>query len=220
MSSQDPGDANAFRGASAIIDGARLNYKLTFMTPQEAKKLDVEAETRRKYFRLDSAKVNITPHAEDAKWFRLVGIPIGNRTEKYPAGDNVQTIEVWNAPQVEDLVPEGVKREIMKVLDEGFTDFGGSGRYSLKPQAGHAAWMVVRDVAKVGAEIAKTAIKTWVETGEIYEAGWRDPKQRKLREAVFVRGGKVKPSPWEASASATPDDRETDTMDQEDGRDG
>jgi hypothetical protein len=45
-------------------------------------------------------------------------------------------------------------------------------------------------------------IKAWVETGEIFEGEWRDPKQRKLKEVVFVRGGKVQPSPRETSASA------------------
>jgi hypothetical protein len=47
--------------------------------------------------RIDDAKVNIAPMGE-AKWFRLVGVNIGNGTALYPNGDNVQTVEPWTPP--------------------------------------------------------------------------------------------------------------------------
>jgi RecA-family ATPase len=61
-----PGDADAGRGASAIRDAARLVYTLCPMSPEEAKAFGIPQEQRRRYVRMDSAKVNIAPPAESA----------------------------------------------------------------------------------------------------------------------------------------------------------
>src|SRR5262245_42705905 len=51
------GDADARRGASAARDAGRLDYTLIPMA--EAKTFGVEPDQRRRYLRLDSAKVNL-----------------------------------------------------------------------------------------------------------------------------------------------------------------
>jgi len=76
-----PGDADSGRGASAMKDAARLVYTLTRMTSEEAKNLGIAEKDRRYLIRMDSAKVNIAPPLEEAKWFKLVGVPLGNATE-------------------------------------------------------------------------------------------------------------------------------------------
>ena len=94
-----PGDADRGRGASAVKDGARLVYTLTTMTPEEAKRFAIKEAERRLFFRVDSGKVNIAPPSRDAAWFKLVGVPLGNSSELYPNGDNVQTVEQWTPPE-------------------------------------------------------------------------------------------------------------------------
>jgi hypothetical protein len=94
----EAGDAQKGRGASAFVDGGRLVYTLTAMTPDEAKALGISEEDRRYYIRMDKGKVNITPPARVAKWFRLVGVPLHNGNEIYPDGDEVQTVEPWTPP--------------------------------------------------------------------------------------------------------------------------
>jgi RecA-family ATPase len=94
----DPGNADRGRGASATKDGGRLVYTLTTMTSEEAQTFGVSEDARRNLIRMDSAKVNIAPPAAHAKWFRLIGIPLGNATEQYPHGDVVQTVEQWCHP--------------------------------------------------------------------------------------------------------------------------
>ena len=69
-----PGDADRGRGATAVKDGARLVYTLTTMTTEEAESFGVAEGERRLFFRIDPGKVNITPPARDAAWFRLVGV--------------------------------------------------------------------------------------------------------------------------------------------------
>jgi hypothetical protein len=69
------------------------------MTEEEAATFGIELEQRRLYVRLDKAKVNIEPPAAKATWFRLIGVRLGNATEMYPNGDEVQTVEPWSPPE-------------------------------------------------------------------------------------------------------------------------
>jgi RecA-family ATPase len=98
----DPGNSDRGRGASAARDAARLVYSLTTMTSDEASAFSVPEDQRRSYIRMDSAKVNIAPPMTKAKWFKLVGVPLGNATELYPNGDEVQTVETWSPPRTWD----------------------------------------------------------------------------------------------------------------------
>lgn len=95
----EPGNANRGRGASSMKDAARLVYTLTPMTSQEAEAMGVPEAERRSLVRMDSGKVNIAPSMSEATWFRLVGVPLGNVTERYPNGDNVQTVKPWTPPK-------------------------------------------------------------------------------------------------------------------------
>ena len=63
------------------------------MSADDAALFGVTEAERRSLIRMDSAKVNIAPPATSAKWFRLVGVGLGNGTAEYPHGDEVQTVE-------------------------------------------------------------------------------------------------------------------------------
>ena len=89
--------AAASRGASAIVDGARVVRQLASMAPADANKLGVHGAERHKYVRIDNGKANLAP-AAGADWVRLVGIKLKNGTAEYPRGDNVQTVERWTPP--------------------------------------------------------------------------------------------------------------------------
>ena len=86
------------KGASAMKDAARLVYTLARMSPEEAQTLGIAERERRYLIRMDSGKVNIAPPLEEAKWFRLVSVPLGNASDLYPSGDEVQTVEIWTPP--------------------------------------------------------------------------------------------------------------------------
>ena len=107
----DPGNANRGRGASAFKDAARLVYTLSKMTQDEASKLGIDEGDRWRYVRVDSGKVNIAPAATTAKWFRLVGVPLGNANVTYPSGDEVQTVEPWTPVDPMALVADESLRD-------------------------------------------------------------------------------------------------------------
>jgi hypothetical protein len=75
-------------------------YTLTLMSGEEAKLFNLCLGDRRSLIRMDSAKVNIAPPSVSAKWFRLVGVPLGNGNVLYPNGDEAQTIEPWDPPNL------------------------------------------------------------------------------------------------------------------------
>jgi hypothetical protein len=173
----DPGDADRGRGASATRDAGRLIYTLTTMSGDEATAFGIAEGERRFFVRVDSAKVNIAPPMAAATWFRLVGMPLGNATELYPSGDNVQTVEPWKPPDLwVDLNIEllnVILTEIARGLPDGnrFTDWGNAKE--------RAAWRVVVKHAPHKTEAqAREIIRIWVKNGVLQVYSYTNPVTR------------------------------------------
>ncbi len=86
--------ANAARGASALVDGARIVRQLVRMSEAEAKKFGIAEDERHQYVRVENGKANLAPAAK-ARWRRLASVPLNNGTAEYPAGDTVAVVEDW-----------------------------------------------------------------------------------------------------------------------------
>ena len=95
-------------------------YTLSPMSSDEADQFGIEEELRRYYVRMDKGKVNTTPPARYATWFKLVGVHLGNATADYPEGDNVQTVESWTPPEIWDDFPIDLQNMILDEIDVGF----------------------------------------------------------------------------------------------------
>jgi hypothetical protein len=116
----EPGDADAGRGASAGKDAGRLVHTLVPMSPKDAESLGIKDQVlQRSLVRMDGAKVNIAPPAAEAIWFELVSVPLGNRTDRYPNGDHVQTVRRWYPPKLFDIVTVDIANQILDRIDEG-----------------------------------------------------------------------------------------------------
>jgi hypothetical protein len=180
-----PGDADAGRGASSMKDAARLVYTLTRMTTEEAQNLGIAEKERRYLIRMDSAKVNIAPPLEEAKWFRLVGVPLGNKSELYPAGDEVQTVEVWTPPDAWRGLSNTLLNLILDEIDDGLDD---GDRYSAGNRAtGRAAWQAVKEHApEKSEEDCRRIIKIWVKNGVLISAPYDSPSARKTVQGLQV----------------------------------
>jgi hypothetical protein len=181
----EPGNADAGRGASSLKDAARLNYTQMTMSKEEAKAFGIAEGERRSLIRFDSAKVNLCPPRE-AKWLKIVSIPLGNSTELYPNGDNVQTIEAWEPPDVMAQISQTEMGTILAKLDEGFDD-GSLYMNHHKARQTHAAWQVVIDYSHVEKEQAREIINRWIQRGMLYEAPFFDPYDRKDKTGLKVR---------------------------------
>ncbi len=173
----DPGDAERGRGASATKDAARLVYTLTSMSSGEAKRFGVAEDSRHFYVRMDSAKVNIAPPMMRAKWFRLVGVPLGNATKVYPSGDTVQTVEPWTPPELWADVSTATLNAILTEIDKGlpdgnrFTDAGNAKE--------RAAWrVVIKHVPTKTKAQGREIIRVWVKNGVLEAYSYSNPVTR------------------------------------------
>jgi hypothetical protein len=181
----DPGNASRGRGASAMKDGARLVYTLAPMSPEEAKAFGLTEEERRSLIRMDSGKVNIAPPLRAAKWYRLVGVSLGNETDLYPSGDHVQAVEPWIPPDTWAGLSHHLLNQILTAIDAGLDD--GS-RYTDAPNAGNrAAWRVVVEHAPGKSEMqAREVIKTWVKNEVLVLREYHNPVTRKLAKGFHL----------------------------------
>jgi AAA domain len=180
----EPGDANRGRGASAMKDAARLVYTLNVVTKDEAEKFGIKDEDRWAYVRMDKGKVNIVPPSRQAKWFHLIGVPIGNVSEMYPHGDNVQTVEPWDPPDVMGGMSDAEMEDILNRIEKGFPD--GS-RYTNSPSAKtRAAWKVVVEILpEKNEQQAREIIKTWTSKKILEHRTYQNPKTYKEEEGLW-----------------------------------
>jgi hypothetical protein len=185
----DPGNANRGRGASAMKDGGRLIYTLATMTVEEAQAFGVPEEQRRCLIRMDHAKVNIAPPMAQAKWFRIIGVPLGNETALYPQGDVVQTVESWTPPEVWTDLSIDLLNRILTTIDAGLPD---GNRFTDGPRSSErSAWKIVVEHAPAKTEAqAREIIKTWVKNGVLVSNEYENPKTRKMVNGFHVDNAK------------------------------
>jgi hypothetical protein len=139
--------------------------------------------------RVDSAKVNITPPMAEAKWFRLVGVNIGNESELYPHGDQVQTVEVWTAPDTFADLSNVTINAILTIIDTGLPD---GTLYSDAPNAkASAAWRVIARNCPAKREAAcRQIIKLWVKSGLLVHETYHHKVVRKAVIGLRVDAAK------------------------------
>jgi hypothetical protein len=180
----DPGNADAGRGAGSLKDAFRLCYTLNPMSEDDAGTYGVSAGDRVSLIRLDSAKVNLVRRSPNARWFKLVGVHLGNGTEQYPYGDEVQTVECWIPPDTFAQLSTSVINQIFDRIEAGPYE---GGRYSPSPRATtRAAWPVVLEHCPVlNDKQGKGVIATWVKTGMLAVRSHED-KDRKKHPSLFV----------------------------------
>jgi hypothetical protein len=184
-----PGDADTGRGASGIKDASRLGYTLTTMSEDEAKAFGISETDRRAYVRLDPSKVNIAPRAQQAKWFKLVGVRLGNGTAEYPKGDEVQTVEVWTPPDTWADLPIATINVILSEIDRGLDN---GQRYSNAANAKErAAWKAVQRHCPDKSEAqCREIVRTWVKNDVLIDKPYDDPVRRDTANGLSVNVSK------------------------------
>jgi AAA domain len=190
----EPGDANRGRGASAFRDAARLLYTVTGMTETERDQFGLSEAERRPLIRLDSAKVNIAPPSIEARWFKIVGVPLSNGTDLYPHGDEVPTVELWQPPDLWRGISDFVANAILDEVDAGLD--GGKQLYSDHPKATDraASDLVRKHLPELSEPQTREVIKTWIKNGVLRRETYRDETVRKDRQGLRVNPAK-RPGP-------------------------
>jgi hypothetical protein len=178
------GDPDSGRGASSLRDASRLVKTATKMTEEEAKELGVSESDRKYLVRIDDAKLNIAPPAAATVWFKLVGVDIGNATEKYPRGDNVQTVERWHPPAAGNGLAKSALAEIFEALRAG----PNHGEFYSAHANAKANWVGEVIIKFTGMEEpgARRLLRDWIKNSVLIEDEHMSPKSGKFRKRVIL----------------------------------
>ncbi len=116
---QEAGDMHSSRGATAVLNAARIVYTMRTMTTKEAKKLNIPDPRKGWYIRLDSAKANMHPPANKAFWYELHNMTLPN-TDEVGAIKVAPDMVVKGAQDIKDEVEDRefleLKNKVLKLL--------------------------------------------------------------------------------------------------------
>jgi hypothetical protein len=183
---KQPGDTDRGRGASSLPFAARINHTITPMTIDEQELFNVD--NRKSFVRVDSQKVNLCPSSQ-ARWYQLVGVELGNITDTYPLGDEIQVAEPWCPPDLFFGLSHALLNAMLDEIDRGLPD---GDRYSNENAARNgAAWKVIQQYApQKTEEQCKEIIKEWVAKGVLYVADYINTQRRETVKGLHVNGAK------------------------------
>ena len=129
--------------------------------------------------------MNILPPMAEARWFRLVGVDIGNGTELYPNGDQVQTMSRGRRQTPSRDSAMCSIDQILSDIDTGLPD---GNRYTDAPKAfDRAAWRVIVKHARPTCEAAaRRVIRVWLKSGLLIRKVYDSPATRKTVNGFWV----------------------------------
>lgn len=186
------------RGASALVNKARVARVLNRMTKEEAQKAGIAEGAHQRYFRVggDGNKQNLTPPSEDKTWRYNASVTLPNGFQDEP-GDSVRVCTPWSWPDAFHDVTTVHLNEFVSLLRQ--PPQGGAGWRS-DVQAEHWAGKLLADVLghdpdSVGRPTdggkkpedphltakLKDILKTWKTNGVTQEELRHDPVARKER---------------------------------------
>ena len=103
------GNMDAIRGASALVSAARIADTLAVMSEKEAKKLGLDDRKRKFFVRIDGAKANLRPPAEETTWFERIDVLL-------ETGDHIGVLQPREFDYVEESPMDPLHRSIITNL--------------------------------------------------------------------------------------------------------
>lgn len=166
------GDADAARGAGALVNSARIVSTLFTMTEDEATLFAIRSEDAFRYVRFDDAKANLTLVTGKARWFEKV-------SHELPNGDSVGVLKPWAPPGVFDGVSIDTITGILQTLDAG----RDGGKYLFNVKAGPevtGAWggSVVMEATGCDRQRATKIMAEWLKSGLLVTADYTSENRR------------------------------------------
>jgi hypothetical protein len=166
------------RGASALVNAVRSTRSLNTMTDHEAEDAEIEERDRRRYFRADTGKANLTPPAEQADWYKLVSVDLGNIDPNiiFDESDNVGVVTAFDYPIV--ATPQTTVSDIQRAQDA----IRAGGPYRANSQSEKEPWVGVPIAAALGLDLLKKSdkravtklVKDWLKAGLLRQVVGQD----------------------------------------------
>ena len=118
------GNADAARGASAIINAARVAQTFYVMDDKECKLYGIQPENRFYYSRLTDAKANLRAPSQAAYWYKKVSVDIGSGEDRESTGVMVPAVleriiaeddDAFIKKTAIECVPDGASKSIYTI---------------------------------------------------------------------------------------------------------
>ena len=110
---------------------------------------------------------------------------LGNKTEAYPNGDEVQTVNLWKPPDTWANLPTAALNEALTEIDAGMEN--GQRFSSASAAKDRAAWPIVQKRCPDKTEPqCREIVNTWVKTGLLHNEDYDDPVDRKKAKGLYV----------------------------------
>jgi len=171
------GDINTSRGAGALAGAVRSARTITPMSDKEAEGFGILPARRSWYVRVDDAKGNMSAPSADAVWFE-------RHTVELSQGDYVGVLAPWSPPDPFDELGAVSGQKVLVEIERGLPD---GQRYILQNKRGTARWagglLVDEGVSEAS---AKSILRTWIQTGLLFEETYRNPERRRDEVGLFV----------------------------------
>lgn len=156
------------RGAGSMIAAARSCLVLNKMNQDEADACDVSGHDKRYYFSVMDGKNNRAPPALKGKWFKLVGVDLGNGDESdgTPA-DNVAAVERFIPPDLWG----GLTKVQVKFVQERIDQAPPEKRRSHSQAVNWVGYIIADALDLMPREIehdkvkVKTFLREWIDSG-------------------------------------------------------
>lgn len=178
--------AMSARGAVALINAARSTLVINRMEPDQADRLGIPADERRRYISVQDDKHNRAP-AEKADWYRLASVDLGNGPQNcIGTGDSVAVAETWTPPDPFDNVTPAHIAQVQAVIADG--------EWRENHQAGNWVGHAIADVLGMNADgkadraRIRCIIKEWIANGVL---AIERRKDRNHEQRPFVVVGRV-----------------------------
>ncbi|MEY9184635.1 AAA family ATPase [Bradyrhizobium sp. USDA 313] len=183
---QEARTADNVRGASALVNAARVVRVLNAMTAEEAERANVNPERRGFYFRMDDGKTNLAP-AESSTWFERVNYDEFSFDD---ARKNVVVLKpfAFTAPEAAARLANLTQMDVAAAFA-----VGGPWRFDRQARSGWAGEQLALSLG-IGAEtkaekdMLQRAIRSAVQRGWLSVVRAPDA-QRKPREWVRLADG-------------------------------
>lgn len=172
------------RGAGALLAKVRSARVLNAMSNTEADELGIERKDRFGFFRVDNGKANLMPRGGEAKWRRMLGVPLGNRINA--AEDEVGVATEWHKPsalegvtaadlqRVKIAVSAGQWREDIRASNWVGNAIGGCLGVDVDEPQGRAR--------------VRAMLKTWLKTGALEVVQGFDESRRQRAFVIVGKG--------------------------------
>jgi hypothetical protein len=152
------------------------------MTREEAERFGLESH--RSLVRMDHAKGNYVPSADDAFWMKFHNIELDNASDEQPVGDHVGVLKIWYPPKALDGIAGEVVQQLLDAIDAGMED---GERYALEPRT-KGRWVahIIAEIAGINLAQAARIAHTWGRSGLLIEREYYSESRRKTRSGIWV----------------------------------